>query len=179
MTLASLGCSSFPDVKDEAVAEEGVALAQAASEICVINQFQLFINMTQKSSVAPGAIRPEIVRRLWQKVLPLRCCISSHSHHPLLHLFTPLATAGTYAKSHPCKFGEKLNHSGVVCVYVCAHVWENLGLAFFQHDAYPLSLTKLKTGAGSECPAWCDSQLIVIITTTRIQLTQMSDLLLP
>lgn len=91
-----------------------------------------FISLSQTEAVALEPVRPELLPRSRQKAPRLPCCVWSHSHHPLLHLFTPLAIAGTYAKSHPCKFGDKLNHSGGVCV--CER--ENLDLSVFQHDAW-------------------------------------------
>lgn len=112
------------------------------------------------SAVALGLTRPKLVPRLWQKALSLLSYVSSHSHHLLLHLFTRLAVAGTYAKLHPCKFGEKLNQSGVVCVYVWVCVsYLGLDLFFIVALSHP-----------AECPLRCEEQWLIIITTTRNQL---------
>ena len=133
MTLAALSARLFLKSNRKKRCNGRVIGAQAARESRAINQSQFLVNMTQKSAVAPGLIWPELFPRLWQKVLPLPCCVCSHSHHPLLHLFTRLVIAGTYARSHPRKFGEKLNHLGGVCVcaYVCVHVREILGWSLF------------------------------------------------
>lgn len=121
-----------------------------------------FISMSQTEAVAREPVRPRLLPRSRQKALRLPCCVCNHSHHPLLHLFTPLAMAGTYASSHPCKFGDKLNHSGGVCVCLCER---ELGSVRF--PAWRSAWLRLNRASSS---TWLTTD---IITTTRNQLSQM------